>query len=185
MDRRDALRLLGATVLTPLLNPLSAEERWNLGIDLHRRIATGARAGQALSAEQMAEVRALADTIIPRTDTPSAVDVGAPEFVDVLLSEWYSDDDKAALLRGLDALTERCRTAKAKPIAELDADARTAFALSIDGQRGDLSSPEGAYARIKENLVFGFLTSEPIGKMTSTMPIRPGRFDGCIPVRAT
>ena len=32
------------------------------------------------------------------------------------------------------------------------------------------------------NIVFAFLTSEPIGKLTSTMPIRPGRFDGCVPL---
>ena len=182
MDRRDALRLIGATVLTPLLNSLSAEERWAFGENLHRRLARGARAGQALNAVQMAEVRSLADAILPRTDTPGAVDVGAPEFFDLLLAEWYSDADKVALLRGLDALTERCRAENGKAIAELDPDARTAFALSIDGRRGELASPEGAYTRMKENLVFAFLTSEPIGKMTSTMPIRPGRFDGCVPV---
>jgi hypothetical protein len=182
MDRRDALRLIGATVLSPLLTPLSAEERWAFGTQLHRRVARGARAGQALSAAQMAEVRSLADTILPRTDTPGALDVGAPEFFDLLLAEWYSDNDKEALLRGLDALTERCRGENGKAIAELEPDARAAFALSVDGKRGDLSSPEGAYARMKENLVFAFLTSEPIGKMTSTMPIRPGRFDGCVPV---
>ncbi len=182
MDRRDALRVIGAAVLTPLLNPLSAEERWDVGALLHRRIAAGTRRGRALTAAQMAEVRALADTIIPRTDTPGAVDVGAPEFVDLLVDEWYSDADKTALLRGLDALTARCQTTHGKPIAALDAGARTLFALSIDGRRGESGSAEWAYARIKDTVVFAFLTSEPIGKLTSTMPIRPGRFDGCVPL---
>ena len=182
MDRRDALRVLGATFLTPLLQPLTAEQRWDVVVGLHRRITNGARAGQALGAGGMDEVRALADVIIPRTDTPGAVDVGAPEFFDLLLAEWYSDNDREALLRGLDALTEKCRAEHGKPIAELDAETRTAFALSVDGRRGELSSPEGAYTRMKENLVFAFLTSEPVGKLTSTMPIRPGRFDGCVPV---
>jgi hypothetical protein len=182
MDRRDALRVLGAAFLSPLINPLTAEERWQLGASLHRRITHGAQALQALTAAQMAEVRALANTIIPRTDTPGAVDVGAPEFVDLLIGEWYADDDKAAVLRGLDALTERCRAETGKPIAELDEESRKTFALSIDGKRGALSTPEGAYARLKENIVFGFMTSEPISKLTSTTPIRPGRFDGCVPL---
>ena len=185
MDRRDALRVLGAAFLSPLINPLTAEERWDLGTSLHRRIARGARAGEALTAAQMAEVRALAETIIPRTDTPGAVDVGAPEFFDLLLAEWYSDSDKAALLRGLDVLSEKCRAEHGKAIADLAREARTTFALSVDGKRGELSSAEGAYARMKENLVFAFLTSEPISKLTSTTPIRPGRFDGCIPVSRT
>ena len=182
MRRRDALRIVGATLLTPLLEPLTAQERWELGASLHRRIRHGAQAGQALTAAQMADVRALANTIIPRTDTPGAVDVGAPEFVDRLISEWYADDDKAAVVRGLDALTERCRGEYGKSIAELDEDSRRTFALSIDGKRGELSTPEGAYARLKENIVFGFMTAEPIAKLTSTTPVRPGRFDGCVPI---
>jgi hypothetical protein len=182
MDRRDALRVIGAAVISPLLNPLTAEERWDVGATLHRRIQRGAPAGQALTASQMAEVRALAETIIPRTDTPGAADVGAPEFVDLLLAEWYSDADKDALIRGLDALTERARTENGKPIAQLDGEARRTFLLAIDGRRGAAGTPEAAYARLKENIVFGFLTSEPIGKMLMTTPIRPGRFDGCVPI---
>jgi hypothetical protein len=182
MDRRDALRIVGATLLTSLLEPLTVEERRLFGARLHERIANGARAGSALSAEQIAEVRALADAIIPRTDTPGAVDVGAPEFVDLLAAEWYSDRDKESLLRGLDALTERCRVAHGKAIADLDPATRTSFALSLDGKRGELASAEGAYANLKSTIVFAFLTSEPIGKLTSTMPIRPGRFDGCVPL---
>src|SRR5436309_379224 len=103
MQRREALRFLGAATLAPLLAPLSARERWALGLELHRKLASGA-AGQALSAPQLAQVRALADAILPRTDTPGAVDVGAPEFVDLLLAEWYPDDERQRLLAGLDAL---------------------------------------------------------------------------------
>lgn len=181
MQRREALRFLGAATLTPLLAPLSAQERWSLGRRLHQQLAAGP-AGSALSPEQLAQVRALADAILPRTDTPGALDVGAPEFVDLLLAEWYPDDEKKRLLAGLDALDARCRETQGKPFAELPEAARNTFLAAVDGQRGEMDTPEGAYSRIKEQLIFGFLTAKPIATMISTMPIIPGRFDGCTPV---
>ena len=182
MLRRDALRFLGAATLAPFLTPLSARERWELGQRLHAELALG-KAGRSLSARQLAQVRALADTILPRTDTPGALDVGAPEFVDLLLAEWYPEEERQKLVGGLDALDARCRETQGKPLAELEAAGRTAFLKTIDGTRGEPGSPEASYARIKDQLVYGFLTAKPIAELTRTTPVIPGRFDGCIPLR--
>jgi len=182
MQRRDALRYLGAAALAPLAARLSAEERWQLGLSLHRRIEGTAQAGAALSSTQMAEVRALADTILPRTDTPGAVDVGAPAFFDLLLAEWYTDTERTQLIAGLDALTARCRAVQGRAFAELDDNARKTFVASLDGRRGEPGTAEAAYARVKEVIVFAFLTSQPIAPLLQSMPIIPGRFDGCVPV---
>ncbi len=186
MQRREVLTLLGATAVSSLLAPLSATERAEVGAALHRRLGSSGLAlqGRALSSAQMAQVRALADTIIPATDTPGAIEVGAPEFVDLLLAEWYPEAERRQLLGGLDALEARCREAHGKPFAELAGDARAAFLYEIDGKRGDPGSAEDGYTRIKDSLVFGFLSSKPIAERTRTTPIIPGRFDGCIPLRA-
>ena len=181
MQRREALRFLGTAALAPLLTPLSAHERFALGRQLHEQLATGA-AGRALSAAQLAQVRALADTILPRTDTPGALDVGAPEFLDLLLAEWYSDEDRQELLAGLDALDARCREAQGKPFAELAAEGRAQFLTSIETVHAESGPPEAAYVRVRQQLIFGFLTSKPIATLTRTTPIIPGRFDGCIPL---
>jgi hypothetical protein len=181
MDRREALRVLGAAAVAPLVVPLSPAERWDLGVSLHRRLATF-QDPRALTTAQMAEVRALGETILPRTDTPGATDVGAPEFFDLLLADWYSDEDRRQLVAGLDALSERCRAQHGRPLAELDAPTRAQFVATLDGRRGEPSTPEGAYTRIKSQLVFAFLTSEPIASIVNQTPIIPGRFDGCVPV---
>ena len=183
MHRREALRWLGAAALAPLLVPLSAEERWSLGSALHRRLAAGS-AGRVLSAPQLAQLRALADTILPRTDTPGALDVAAPEFVDLLLAEWYPEAERRQLLAGLDALDARCRQEQGKPLAELDEAQRAAFVGTLDGEKGERGTPADAYQRCKQQLIFGFLTSKPIAELTRTMPIIPGRFDGCVPLRS-
>jgi hypothetical protein len=183
MHRREALRFLGAAALAPLLTPLSAKERWALGRELHSRLAAG-QAGRALSAEQMELVRALADTILPRTETPGALEVGAPDFVDLLLAEWYPEEERKQLLAGLDALDVKCRENQGKPFAELEVAGagRTAFLAMVDKENGDPGTLGDSYQRIKHQLIFGFLTSQPIAAIVNTTPIIPGRFDGCIPI---
>lgn len=169
MDRREVLTLLSTAALTPLF-----------GTGLHARLAAGATA-RALTPEQLALVTALADTILPTTATPGAVEVGVPAFVDLLVAEWYSDEDATALLRGLDGLDANCRETTGRRFAELDGAARTAFLAPVDEARGAAGSPEAAFRKLKEAIVFGWQTSEPIASLNPT-PIIPGRFDGCTPV---
>ncbi len=172
MQRREVLGWLGAAALSPLLAPLSPERRWALGAELHARLAGAIGAGRALSAAQMALVTAVADTVLPRTETPGAVEVGVPAFADLLL------------LAGLDALDARARSTVGKPFAELDPAGRAGVLASIDGKEGAAGTALGGYRKLKEAIVFGFLTSQPIATRINTTPIIPGRFDGCVPLSA-
>lgn len=182
MQRREVLAFLGAAALAPLLAPLSPERRWAVGAELHTRLVAATGAGRALSAARMALVTALADATLPRTDTPGAVDVQVPAFVDLLLAEWYPEDEKRDLLAGLDALDARARSSGGKPFAELDAAGRATVLAAVDGKDGAAGTAEGAWRRLKDAMVFGFLTSKPIAATMNTMPIIPGRFDGCVPL---
>lgn len=182
MQRREVLRFLGTAALGPLLISFPPEERLRVGRALHTR-ALISKPGQVLSPEQMAQLRALADTILPTTDTPGALDVGAPEFFDLLLAEWYPESERSEIVNGMNALEERCRQSFSKPFAELDATNRAAFLNTVDGVRSTRGSPEDIYGRIKDGLIFGFVTAKPISELTRTTPIIPGRFDGCVPLR--
>lgn len=181
MHRRHILRVLGTAALAPLVAPLSVRERWAAGASLHDRAARQS-GGRALSPAQMALVTALADAVIPRTDTPGAVDVGAPGFVDLLLAEWYPDREREDILAGIDAWDARCLEAHGNDFAALDEAARTAFLTKVDADTGPAGSPAAAYTAIKNAIVFGYVTSKPVAESHRTMPIIPGRFDGCVPV---
>lgn len=181
MHRRDVLAFLGAAALTPLLAPLSAQERWSIGAGLHERLGQAAR---ALTPAQMALVTALSDTLLPKTDTPGAVEVGVPGFVDLLLAEWYPDHLRAEILTGLDAIDARAVAMGGRPFVELDAGKRAELLSGLDLRANPSDPAEVIWRPLRDQIVFGYLTSKPIADFLRTTPIIPGRYDGCVPIGA-
>jgi hypothetical protein len=184
MRRRDVLRSLSALALGPLLAPLSAAQRMRIGTGLHARpnAAAGARL-EVLDARQAALVLAIADTVLPRTDTPGALDAGVVEFLDRLLAAWHTGLERTQFLAGLEAFDVQCREATGKAFEALDGAGRAGFLSGVDGApRGAAPGTSHAfYARLKEVTVFAYLTSKPVQEAVFKTPIIPGRFEGCIP----
>jgi len=184
MRRRDVLRSLSALALGPLLSALSPSQRMRLGAALHAGpdLASGASL-RVLDARQAALVLAIADTVLPRSDTPGALDAGVVEFLDRLLDAWHTDVERKQFLAGLEAFDAQCREATGKAFDALDEAGRTGFLSGIDGAtRGAApGSPHSFYGRLKEVTVFAFLTSKPVQDAVFKTPIIPGRFDGCVP----
>ena len=64
-------------------------------------------------------VVAIADAIIPETETPGARAAQVDQFVDTLLSDHFSAEDKARFLAGLTRLEARARRTHQKGFGEL------------------------------------------------------------------
>src|SRR5256885_395663 len=122
MKRREALRAFGAATALALL-PHEAVAAW-------ARVTSGVRLADGLTDPQLALVGAIADTIIPRTDTPGATDVGVPAFVNVIVSENYTDTDRAAFIAGLDAIEAQAK-ASGGAFVDLSSTARAAAIEAI------------------------------------------------------
>lgn len=185
MRRRDVLRSLSALALGPLLSPLSAAQRMRLGAELHAgsNAATGARL-DVLDERQAALVLAIADTVLPRTDTPGALDAGVVEFLDRLLARWHTELERTQFLAGLEAFDVQCREATGKTFDALDQAGRTGFLSGVDGAPRGAAPGTGQafYARLKEVTIYAFLTSKAVQDGVFKTPIIPGRFEGCVPV---
>ena len=72
-----------------------------------------------------ATLAALADAIIPRTDTPSATEVGVLGWIDVIAADYYTDADRLALTTGLDAIDAQARAIAGQPFAVVTGDTLT------------------------------------------------------------
>jgi hypothetical protein len=82
--------------------------------------AASSRAG-GLTDAQYALVTAMADTIIPRTDTPSATDVGVHDWIDRIVAEYQTEEERAEFRAGLDAIDARAKRIGGVPFAQLPA----------------------------------------------------------------
>ncbi len=131
-----------------------------------------------LSATQRATLAALADAIIPRTDTPSATEVGVLAWIDVMIADYYSDADRRALTSGLDAIDAEARTLTAQPFAALTGTnlSRVMDTLDVPADRNTVAAR--GYSRVKGLVVHGYFTSERIQRDVLKTQIMPGRFDG-------
>ncbi|HXT17283.1 MAG TPA: gluconate 2-dehydrogenase subunit 3 family protein [Gemmatimonadaceae bacterium] len=155
MDRRTLLKSLAAAGASSLL-PHDAFAAWE-------RVASGVAPRDGLSEAQLAHIGAIADVILPRTETPSATDVGVPAFIDVIVSEQMTEVDRQTFVANLDAIDP----------AALDA------IESSSDRRGE---PAHTYWRLKDLIVYGYFTSEPVMKTVLHYEVMPGKFDGGAPM---
>ena len=103
--------------------------------------APGWRAG-TLTAGQSELVATIAEHIIPATDTPGARAAGVHRFVDVVLSDFYKDDERKRFLDGLAALEARAERELGAPF--LKATPQQQLALLTRWTPSRIRRPSGA-----------------------------------------
>lgn len=83
-------------------------------------LAAAVRSGKRqLEPARFALLTAVADTIIPKTDTPGAVDVGVPQNLDALLGTWASPKRRTDLIAALDRIDALAREKHQRGFAAL------------------------------------------------------------------
>lgn len=174
MERRDLLRAFGAATALALL-PHDAVAAW-------ARVASGLRPADGLTDAQLALIGALADTIIPRTDTPGATDVAVPAFINVIVTENYTDAERAAFEAGLDAIDVQAKNSGGASFADLPPEARMSVIDAMEAASDRHAEPSRTYWRLKGLIVHGYFTSEPVMKRVLKVEIMPGKFDGAAPM---
>ena len=114
MQRRDMLRLLATGAVLQLV----PEKMFPLVREARALLSAQAPALRTLDVHQEAMLRALTDLIIPRTDTPGATDVGTAAFIDLILTEWSDEAERASFLNGLADVDVRTQSLFGKAFLE-------------------------------------------------------------------
>lgn len=176
MQRRDILKALGAAAALAVLPEHEAVAAW-------ARLGSNIGFAGALSADQLALIGAIADTILPRTDTPSATDVKVPAFVDVIVSENYTDNQRTAFVNALPPLETALRGPDGASFVTMDPELR-AVSLGAVERANRQQQPHATYWRLKGLVIHGYFTSEQVAKQVLHYNMMPGRFDGAAKVRS-
>jgi hypothetical protein len=132
-----------------------------------------------LTSAQADMVSAMAERILPRTDTPGARDVGVPAFIDLLYGEFMTDAERDLLTAGLADLDTRARAAGGA-FATLSAERQDAILREV--AQAEEGREQGFFRLFRSATVLGYFTSEEVGRNVLHYDPVPGRYDGCVPI---
>jgi hypothetical protein len=102
---------------------------------------------QALTPEQARLVSAVAEQILPETDTPGARAARVDEFVDRMLAEFHTADERARFVAGLDRLDARARRRHGRAFADCAPGQQFALVDALDAQAFPASAPAAGTRR--------------------------------------
>jgi hypothetical protein len=95
-----------------------------------------------LNKDEFLLISQLSEIIIPRTDTPGAIDVGVPNTMDAIFFEVLKPDEQEKLRAGINAFNQLTKKAMGKPFLGLSPAKQQAFAKKLNINRVRAGSPE-------------------------------------------
>ena len=146
------------------------------------------------TADQRNLVAVLAETIIPRTDTPGAIDAGVPRYIEFMAGEWLKPGERDIFMQGL-AVTEKmaaatfgkafsaCTVDERERILDLMEDEAGAASWYIPGNvNRAFDSTAPFICQLKELTVYGYFSSEAGATQALALNSTGGDFTGDIPL---
>jgi gluconate 2-dehydrogenase gamma chain len=183
LNRRQALRCGAALFGAALVPPVAATIYYRTSPD-------GPARNEALSEAQRQTIAALSESIIPRTDTPGAIEAGVPDFIEMMLRDFYDEKYRSMFLEGLQALDAYAEKEHGRIFAALSEPEQAAIVEGADSGAVTLSRPLSFlfsweefdfFRQAKRLVIIGYYSSEVgLTQEYEYVPV-PGRYDGHYP----
>ena len=144
---------------------------------------------EAFTADDIAYLDEIADTILPATGTPGAKAAQVGQFMTVMVNDCYEAKDQQAFREGMDKINERAKEDFDKPFMEITPQQRHQLLVKLDAEAKEYTKnkkPEDTahYFRLmKELTLLGYFTSEIGSTQARRYAAVPGRFDACVPYK--
>ncbi len=181
MNRRDALErvalIMGGTVIggTIFLEGCNPSEKQAV-------VAL-------LTADQIALLDEIAETIIPTTDTPGAKAAKVGLFMNTMVTDCYEEKDQKIFTDGLGKIDEVSKKTNGKSFLDSTAEQRTALLNELNkelkkyNETKKEADPNHYFGMMKQLTLLGYFTSE-IGATQALRYIAiPGKYEGCVPYK--
>ncbi|MBW2268596.1 MAG: gluconate 2-dehydrogenase subunit 3 family protein [Deltaproteobacteria bacterium] len=162
--------------------------------------ATRAPSRRVLDAAQRARLVRAVDLILPETDTPGALDAGVPDFVEMMLVDYYYEPERVMLIAGLEELEARAQARSG--VGFVDADELDQIAILSELQKEGLAQlaaagasaggfsgfsgaatppPPAFFQALRELVAVGYCTSSVAAQHHFQFAPVHGDFEGCVP----
>ena len=188
ITRRNMLGLSATATATAAATALGASE-WIFAIDADGNVVKAAtKNGQWIpdffSKKEIAQVEALCETIIPKTDTAGASEARVREYVDLMYSV-ESEINQVAVRTGLKWIEKLCKKTQRTSIAKASPEQLVALLEPLsddhDSHSEDLEIGANLFRDLKSKTIVGYYTSkegrvQELGLPEHTMMTT---YDGC------
>lgn len=181
MNRREALKRLA--VLTGGALSMSTVAGFMNGC----RATNEETSLQTLSSEQNELVMELTERIIPATDTPGAKAANVNQFIDHMLTNWNTEDERDHFLEGLDHVDELSNGRHNQDFINLDTDNQIDVMKVLEQKALENPDPKPGtdlkpfFSMLKEFTVVGYYTSEIGATQELNYEAVPGNYNACMP----
>jgi len=183
MNRRDALSrvalLLGSTVIGAeffLSGCTSSDKKIGQSVDF--------------TADDIAYLDEVAETIIPTTDTPGAKAAKVGTFMTVMVKDCYDEKNQKIFLDGMNKLNEASKKKfGGSAFMKITPEQRKELLTALDKEQKDYAKNKKKeddphyFTQMKQLTLLGYFTSEPGATQALRYVPVPGRFDACIPYK--
>lgn len=178
MDRRELLKLIAAATGSVLIGG--------------EFFLSGCKSGDAVPADyfsikDIAFFDEVAETIIPKTNTPGAKEAAVGQFMATYSTGCYNEIQRKTLKEGIDKLNEASEKMNSSSFMNASVTQKKDLLTAIDKEAKEYNKQESGAERpphyftlMKQLVLFGFFTSKPgVTQVLRYMPV-PGKYEGCI-----
>jgi gluconate 2-dehydrogenase gamma chain len=116
--------------------------------------------------------------LIPRTDTPGALEVGVPAFIDAMMINWAKPATAGALGGVLKKIDDAARAAAGRGFASLPADQRAALLQAHDAAA--FAAKDKVWRRFKTLALTAYYLSEPGATQELRYELSPGIWEPAV-----
>ena len=176
MQRRDALKSLLALSAAGALAACGGES--NSGKTGAKKLSSAPK----LLASEMALVSALAQTIIPKTDTAGAVEAGVPAVIQSLFTDWGDDKYRNYWRGGLDNLEQHFLKTGGQAFAKMTSSQQANLLGKYDEKAYAENGFDDFYKSMKSTIATAYYMSEPGATEELAYEAVPGEWRGCVPL---
>lgn len=137
--------------------------------------------GRLLPADQSKNLTMIVETIIPKTDTPGAGELGVGDFVQKMVKDCYDAKAQASLASGVSNVDEQSIQRFGKSFADAGKDQRLQLLQEIE--KSSDADHKAFFSMVKNLTIQGYMNSEYVMTNVTHYEMVPARYHGCVPVK--
>lgn len=133
-----------------------------------------------LSPDDDALLAAIVDTILPKTDTPGAKELGVPQLIQKIVKDCYDRPAQNTMSMGLVVTDAVAFSEYGNSFVHLSSDEQLAVLNKMSAS--EYPDQKNFFNMIKRMTVDGYMGSEYVMTNITKYEMAPNRYHGCVPV---